>query len=45
MGVLVVGNSAELGKPLQSLGPVTTLDITIPPPPGEKAAGASKAQQ
>jgi zinc protease len=35
MAVLVVGNESELGKPLSSLGPVTTLDITIPPPPGE----------
>jgi zinc protease len=33
---LVVGNSAEFDKPLSSLGAVTTVDITIPPPPGEK---------
>jgi len=31
--VLVVGNDSEFGKPLSSLGPVQTLDITIPPPP------------
>ena len=41
MAVLVVGNAGELGKPLSSLGPVTTLDITIPPPPGE-AQGEGK---
>jgi zinc protease len=35
--VLVVGNSAEFDKPLSTLGPVTTLDITIPAPAGEPA--------
>lgn len=35
--VLVVGNTGEFDKPLTALGPVTTLDITIPPPPGEAA--------
>jgi zinc protease len=35
LAVLVVGNTAEFDKPLSSLGPVTNLDITIPPPPGE----------
>ncbi|HWY54328.1 MAG TPA: pitrilysin family protein [Terriglobales bacterium] len=34
--VLVVGNTAEFDKPLSSLGPVTKVDITIPPPPGEQ---------
>ena len=33
MAVLVVGNDAEFDKPLSSLGPVTKVDITIPPPP------------
>jgi len=33
MAVLVVGNDSEFGKPLSSLGPVQSLDITIPPPP------------
>jgi zinc protease len=33
MAVLVVGNVREFDKPLSSLGPVTKLDITIPPPP------------
>src|SRR5204862_6764066 len=40
MPILVVGNAAEFGKPLSTLGAVTQLDIAIPPPPGE-AAGAS----
>jgi len=34
MAVLVVGNTKEFDKPLSSLGSVTKLDITIPPPPG-----------
>ena len=34
--VLVVGNAAEFDKTLSSLGPVTNVDITIPPPPGAK---------
>jgi len=34
--VLVVGNVADFDKPLSSLGKVTDVDITIPPPPGEK---------
>ena len=33
LAVLVVGNDAEFGKPLSSLGPVQNVDITIPPPP------------
>ncbi len=33
LAVLVVGNDAEFDKPLGSLGPVTNVDITIPPPP------------
>lgn len=36
--VLVVGNAAEFDKPLNTLGPVTTIDVTIPPPPGEPAS-------
>jgi len=43
LAVLVVGNDAEFDKPLSSLGPVTNLDITIPPPPaslmGEQGPG------
>jgi zinc protease len=37
LAVLVVGNVAEFDKPLSSLGVVTAVDITIPPPPGESA--------
>ncbi|MBZ5646535.1 MAG: insulinase family protein [Acidobacteriia bacterium] len=38
LAVLVVGNDKDFDKPLASLGPVTTIDITIPPPPGEESA-------
>jgi len=38
MRVLVVGNTSEFDKPLSTLGPVQTLDITIPPPPAEGPA-------
>jgi zinc protease len=43
MRVLVVGNTAEFDKPVSTLGPVTNLDISIPPPPG--AAAAAPAQK
>jgi zinc protease len=33
LAVLVVGNDSEFDKPLSSLGAVTKVDITIPPPP------------
>ena len=33
MSVLVVGNVKEFDKPLSSIGPVHTIDTTIPPPP------------
>ena len=36
LAVLVVGNTAEFDKPLSTLCPVINVDITIPPPPGEK---------
>lgn len=36
LAVLVVGNTEEFDKPLSSLGPVTNVDISIPPPPGGK---------
>jgi zinc protease len=44
---LVVGNPGELGNQLTSLGPVKTLDITIPPPPGGQPSemGAQPGQQ
>jgi zinc protease len=37
LAILVVGNKAEIKPPLSSLGKVTDLDITIPPPPGKPA--------
>jgi zinc protease len=37
LAVLVVGNTKEFDKSLSSLGPVTEIDISIPPPPGTKA--------
>jgi zinc protease len=37
LAVLVVGNAADFDKPLSSLGAVTDVDISIPPPPGEQA--------
>jgi zinc protease len=33
LAVLVLGNDAEFGTPLSSLGPVQNVDIAIPPPP------------
>ena len=33
LAVLVVGNTTEFDKPLSSLGPVTNVNIAIPPPP------------
>jgi len=38
LAVLVVGNTTEFDKQLSTLGPVTNIDIAIPPPPGEKTA-------
>ncbi|HEY7097437.1 MAG TPA: pitrilysin family protein [Terriglobales bacterium] len=40
--VLVVGNDADFDKPLSTLGSVTNVDITIPPPPADKAAAAGQ---
>ncbi len=40
LAVLVTGNTADFDKPLSSLGPVTDVDISIPPPPGEAPAKA-----
>lgn len=42
LAVLVVGNTSQFDKPLASLGAVTTVDITIPPPPGEGEAKPGK---
>lgn len=44
LAVLVVGNTAEFDKPLSSLGPVTKVDITIPPPPGGQGQPAAASQ-
>lgn len=45
LAVLVVGNKKEFDKPLSSLGPVKEIDITIPPPPAEKAADTGTKPQ
>ena len=42
LAVLVVGNVADFDKPLSSLGVVKDVDITIPPPPGEKPVADDK---
>jgi len=36
LAVLVVGKPSDFDKPLSTLGAVTNIDITIPPPPVEK---------
>jgi hypothetical protein len=42
LATLVVGKAADFDKPLSNYGPVTNIDVTIPPPPGAaKAATAS----
>jgi zinc protease len=45
LAVLVVGNPTELGNQLSSLGPVKTIDITIPSPPGGPEEDNAPAQQ
>ncbi len=45
LAILVVGNSSGFGKPLSKLGPVKTLDITIPMPPGMAAPQGAGADQ
>lgn len=37
LAIVVVGNQAEITPKLDTLGPVTNLDISIPPPPGQPA--------
>jgi zinc protease len=34
LAIVVVGNKSEINPALSTLGKVTDLDITIPPPPG-----------
>jgi zinc protease len=36
LAILVVGNAADFDRQLSAFGPVTKLDISIPPPPGAK---------
>ena len=43
LAILVVGKPADFDRPLSTFGPVTKIDITIPPPPGEKKAAATDA--
>jgi zinc protease len=43
LAVLVAGNTTEFDKPLSSLGPVTDVDITIPPPPGDNSEKSGEA--
>jgi len=43
LAVLVVGNPKDFDKPLSALGPVTNVDVTIPPPPGASNAEAAPA--
>jgi len=43
LAVLVAGNTAEFDKPLSSLGTVTDVDISIPPPPGDKGEKQGEA--
>ena len=38
LAILVVGNEAQFGTPLSTLGPVKTLDIAIPMPSGRQAS-------
>lgn len=39
--ILVVGNPNDFDAPLSTLGPVNTIDISIPPPPAPKPAPAA----
>lgn len=45
LAVLVAGNTSEFDKPLSSLGPVTDVDISIPPPPSEGGEKSGEAAQ
>ena len=44
LAIVVVGNKSQIQPPLSTLGKVTDLDITIPPPPGRPAAGGPPGQ-
>jgi zinc protease len=41
LAVLVVGKAADFDKPLSTFGPVASIDIAIPPPPGAAKAATS----
>ncbi len=43
LAILVVGNDKEFDKPLNTLGAVTPINITIPPPPGEEKPAEAAA--
>jgi len=43
LALLVVGNEKDFEKPLSSVGPVTTIDVTIPEPGGSSAQSKSAA--
>jgi zinc protease len=44
LAILVVGNKSEIQPPLSTLGKVTDLDISIPPPPAHPAAAGGRNQ-
>ena len=41
LAIVVVGNEPEIKTPLSTLGKVTTIDVTIPPPPGKAKSVSS----
>jgi predicted Zn-dependent peptidase len=41
--LLVLGKASDFDQPLSSLGPVTEIDIAIPPPGGARSAGPASA--
>jgi zinc protease len=44
LAILVVGNDKEFDKPLNTLGAVTPIDITIPPPAGQERPAEAAAE-
>jgi zinc protease len=44
LATIVVGNEAEIKPPLSTLGKVTNVDITIPPPPHGKPAESQPSE-
>lgn len=45
LAILVVGKAADFDRPLSSFGPVTALNVTIPPPPAPKKESATGGSQ